>query len=106
MRQRTEEVNVRMSKAEKNIIRKKAKKCGMNLSEYLRTVGSGADVFEAPSAELMQAYRKVCALHDRIRKLPELAEESELLSEIEDLLLKAYYGKEDIYGGNKDMGSS
>ena len=44
MRNRTEEINVRVYKTEKNTIRRKAKKCGMNMSEYLRTLGTGTAV--------------------------------------------------------------
>ena len=59
MRTRTEEINVRVYKTEKNTIRRKAKKCGMNMSEYLRTLGTGAAVREAPRRELMLAYQKL-----------------------------------------------
>ena len=48
MRNRTDEINVRVFKTEKNTIRRKAKKCGMNMSEYLRTLGTEAAVKEAP----------------------------------------------------------
>lgn len=48
MRNRTEEINVRVFKAEKNLIRRKARKCGMNMSEYLRTLGTDTVVTEAP----------------------------------------------------------
>ena len=41
MRTRTEEINVRVYKTEKNTIRRKAKKCGMNMSEYLFLVKQG-----------------------------------------------------------------
>lgn len=67
MRNRTEEINVRVFKTEKNLIRRKARKCGMNMSEYLRTLGTDATVKEAPREELMQAYRKLTRLHDGIR---------------------------------------
>ncbi len=33
MRNRTDEINVRVFKTEKNTIRRKAKKCGMNMSD-------------------------------------------------------------------------
>ena len=59
MRTRTEEINVRVYKTEKNTIRRKAKKCGMNMSEYLRTLGTGTAVKEAPRRELMLAYQKI-----------------------------------------------
>ena len=67
MRTRTEEINVRVYKTEKNTIRRKAKKCGMNMSEYLRTLGTGAAVREAPRWELMLAYQKLTTLHDTVR---------------------------------------
>ena len=63
MRNRTEEINVRVFKTEKNLIRRKARKCGMNMSEYLRTLGTDTVVREAPKEELMQAYRKLTRLH-------------------------------------------
>lgn len=50
---------MRVYKTEKNTIRRKAKKCGMNMSEYLRTLGTGAAVREAPRRELMLAYQKL-----------------------------------------------
>ena len=67
MRNRTDEINVRVYKTEKNTIRRKAKKCGMNMSEYLRTLGTETEVKAAPREELMQAYRKLTKLHDGIR---------------------------------------
>ena len=67
MRTRTEKINVRVYKTEKNTICRKAKKCGMNMSEYLRTLGTDTVVREAPKEELMQAYRKLTRLHDGLR---------------------------------------
>ena len=64
MRNRTEEINVRVFKTEKNLIRRKARKYGMNMSEYLRTLGTDTVVREAPKEELIQAYRKLTRLHD------------------------------------------
>jgi hypothetical protein len=96
---------VRVFKTEKNTIRRKAKKCGMNLSEYLRTLGTGAMVREAPRLELMLAYQKLVKLHDSIRFEITMSRFSEALSEIEALLLKAYHGEDDD-GGNEDLGDS
>ena len=90
MRNRTEEINVRVFKTEKNLIRRKARKCGMNMSEYLRTLGTDTVVREAPKEELMQAYRKLTRLHDDIRYEVSMAAFSDALTEIEDLLLQAY----------------
>ena len=104
MRNRTEEINVRVFKTEKNLIRRKARKCGMNMSEYLRTLGTDTVVREAPKEELMQAYRKL--LHDGLRYEVSMAAFSDALTEIEDLLLVVYHGKEDdTDGGDEDLGN-
>ena len=105
MRKRTDEINVRVFKTEKNLIRRKARKCGMNMSEYLRTLGTDTVVREAPKEELMQAYRKLTRLHDGIRYEVSMAPFSDALTEIEELLLQAYNGKEDeADGGDEDLG--
>ena len=104
MRTRTEEINVRVYKTEKNTIRRKAKKCGMNMSEYLRTLGTDTVVREAPKEELIQAYRKLTRLHDGIRYELAMRDFDEALTEIESLLLRAYHGKEDADGGDEDLG--
>ena len=97
---------MRVYKTEKNTIRRKAKKCGMNMSEYLRTLGTDATVKEAPREELMQTYRKLTRLHDGIRYEVSMAAFSDALTEIEDLLLKAYHGEEDeADGGDEDLGN-
>ena len=105
MRNRTEEINVRVFKTEKNLIRRKARKCGMNMSEYLRTLGTDTVIREVPKEELMQAYRKLTRLHDGIRYEVSMAAFSDALTESEDLLLTAYHGKEDeTDGGYEDLG--
>jgi hypothetical protein len=105
MRKRTDVINVRVYQTEKNLIRRKAKKCGMNLSEYLRTLGTEAAVQTAPSESLRQAYQKLLLLHDRIRGDPSMVEWSRSFSELETLLLSAYHGREaSIHGGDEDLG--
>lgn len=102
---RTDEINLRVFKAEKNTIRRKAKKCGMNMSEYLRTLGTESAVREAPREELMQAYRKLTRLHDGIRYEVAMTEWGDSFTEIEGLLLKAYHEKkDDADGGDEDLG--
>ena len=95
MRKRTEEINVRVYATEKNTIRRKARKLGMNTSEYLRTVGLNPRLQPPPAEDLMLAYQK-------LQRLPTSPE----LSEISGLLLKAYYGKEDADGSNENLGDS
>ena len=105
MRKRTDEINVRVYRTEKNLIRRKAKKCGMNMSEYLRTLGTGATVKEAPKEELMLAYRKLTRLHNMIRYEVSMADFSDALAEIEGLLLQAYHREENADGGDENLGN-
>ena len=105
MRKRTDEINVRVYRTEKNLIRRKAKKCGMNMSEYLHTLGTDTVVREAPRKELMQAYRKLTRLHDMIRYEVSMSDFSDALAEIEGLLLQVYYGEENADGGDENLGN-
>lgn len=96
---------MRVYKTEKNTIRRKAKKCGMNMSEYLQSLGTGAAVREAPRRELMLAYQKLTTIHDTVRYELAMRDFDEALTEIESLLLRAYHGKEDdTDGGDEDLG--
>jgi uncharacterized protein (DUF1778 family) len=106
MRKRTEEINVRVYPTEKKLIRRKAKKCGMTMSAYLRNLGTDAAVKEAPNENLMMAYQKVLKLHADIRFDLVMSHFSDALTEIEELLLKAYCGEEDANGSDEDMGDS
>ena len=106
MRKRTDEINVRVYPTEKKLIRRKAKKCGMTMSAYLRSLGTDTAVKEAPSENLMLAYQKVLKLHDGLRFDVVMTYYSDALTEIEQLLLKAYRGEEDADGSNEDMGDS
>lgn len=50
-------------------------------------------------------YRKLTRLHDGLRYEVSMAAFSDALTEIEDLLLKAYHGEEDeADGGDEDLG--
>ena len=106
MRKRTDEINVRVYTTEKKLIRRKAKKCGMTMSAYLRNLGTDAAVKAAPSENLMLAYKKLLKLHDGLRFDVVMEYYSKAMTEIEGLLLKAYRGEEDADGSNEDMGDS
>ena len=104
MRKRTEEINVRVYKTEKEMIRRKAARCGMSTSSYLRTLGAGANVKEAPSEALRKAYTEISDMITRLTPFEDQAPLVNWLKEINQLLLEAYYGREDDDGSNKDMG--
>ena len=104
MRSGTGEVGLRVYRAEGGAVRRKGKEGGMSVAEYLRTLGTGAAVREAPRWELMLAYQKLTTLHDTVRYELAMRDFDEALTEIESLLLRAYHGKEDADGGDEDLG--
>lgn len=107
MRKRNEEINVRVCKTEKNIIRRKAKRCGMNVSEYLRTLGTGTEIREAPSEKLAEAYQKLVTFHDAFRYESWAKEYDRKLTEIEELLLQVCLGEEEEPdGGDENLGGA
>ena len=106
MRKRTEEINVRVYPTEKKQLVRKARKCGMNLSEYLRTVGKGARVLEAPKEELKEIWQIVHTVQALFEGDSEMAPLYEDLCHACDLLMTVYYGKEEDGGGNEDLGDT
>ena len=54
----------------------------------------------------MLAYQKVLKLHADIRFDLVMSHFSDALTEIEELLLKAYHGEENADGSNENMGDS
>ena len=106
LRKRTEEINVRVYPTEKMILSRKARKCGMNLSEYLRTVGKGATVHEAPKEELREAYLIVTKIRDFYEGDPDTyaIRLCQAMDRVGDLLMTVYHGKEEDDGSNEDLG--
>ncbi len=105
MRKRTEEINVRVYPTEKKHLARKARKCGMNLSEYLRTVGCGATVREAPKEELKEVWQIVNAVRNFYEGDPNMIPLYEELCRAGELLMTVYYGKEENDGSNEDLGN-
>ncbi len=107
MRERTSEINVRVYESEKEKIKRIAKKAGMNMSDYIRTVAVGKEIKSAPTEGFMKVYNMVKEAHDPFR-WEILMDGNKLniqLSEIEDALLDLYHGKGGgALGSNKNMG--
>lgn len=106
MRTRTQEINVRVFPTEKMLLARKARKCGMNLSEYLRTVGKGATVHEAPKEELKEVWQIVTKIRDAYDGDPDFWSICKDMDRVSDLLMTIYYGKEETDGSNEDLGDT
>lgn len=75
-------INIRVTNDEWTTLERKAKKCGLSLSAYLRKVGLNQHIKTAPSSYLYEAYQAVCDMHNS------------RLNGIADLILKAYHDEE------------
>ena len=109
MRTRAEEINVRVYKTEKSVIRRKAKKAGVSMSAYLRNLGTGVVIRAAPKDELRQAYQKLVRLKDELAGQEKYTDISSRLSEMEDLLLTACLdekGDDETDGCDEDLGGA
>ena len=62
MRERTQQINFRATKAEKEKIHRKAKRCGMSDADYIRNCALDKPVNEMPREGLQIAYRKINSL--------------------------------------------
>ena len=104
MRERTKQMNFRVYASEQTAIRRKAKQCGVTISEYVRNCALDRRVMEMPRDGLYEAYRKVSAVR---QKLSEYKGTESFVSELkaaQDILLGIYSRKEDdADGGNEDM---
>lgn len=79
MRTRNKLINIRVTNDEWATLERKAKKCGLSLSAYLRKVGLNQNIKTAPSSYLYEAYQVVCDMHNS------------QLNGVADLILKAYH---------------
>ena len=90
MRTRDKSINIRVTNGEKKRLERKAKKCGMSLSVYLRKAGLDKKIEPAPSENLYQAYKLVSNMRKNFSQI-DPAEYENYLGEIQEKILKAYY---------------
>ncbi len=104
MRERSTQMNIRVTKTEKETIRRKAKRCGMAVGEYVRNCALDRKVVELPREGLMTAYRKIGSLIQYLEQYTDTQKELTVLRSVQEILLDIYHGKEvnDI-GGDEDM---
>lgn len=93
MRTRNKLINIRVTNDEWTVLERKAKKCGLSLSAYLRKVGLNQNIKTAPSSYLYEAYQAVCNMNNS------------QLNGVADLILKAYHDGETTNGSNENLGN-
>lgn len=82
MRTRNKLINIRVTNDEWTALERKAKKCGLSLSAYLRKTGLNQNIKTAPSNYLYEAYQTICNMNNN------------QLNGVADLILKAYHDGE------------
>ena len=104
MRERTQQINFRVTKTEKEKIHRKAKRCGMTDSDYIRACALDKPVNEMPREGLMTAYRKISSLIRYLEQFNDMQKELAALRSVQEILLGLYHGKEvDDDGGDEDL---
>ena len=104
MRERTQQINFRATKTEKEKIHRKAKRCGMTDSDYIRACALDKPVTEMPREGLQIAYRKVANTVQKLEQYTGTEEFTATLKSVQEILLDLYHGKEvDDDGGDEDL---
>ena len=73
MRHRTYAIQVRVTESEKQHICRNARRCGLNLSTYLRKLSLGKEVHPATPPALYRAYGQLVQLQQEWETLPPAA---------------------------------
>ena len=102
IRERNIQINIRVNKTEKETIHRKAKRCGMADSEYIRNCALDRTVTEMPREGLKLAYRKIGNVAQKLEQYSDTQQEVAALRSAQEALLDLYHGKEVIDGGSDE----
>ena len=104
MRERTLQLNIRVTKTEKEKILRKARRCGLAVSEYIRNCALDRKVMEMPREGLRSAYSKTGNVIGELQNYSDSEKEVAILREVQTILLDLYHGREvTAIGDNQDM---
>lgn len=104
MRERTEQINIRVTKTEKETIKRKARRCGMAAGEYIRNCALDRKIMEMPLEGFKLAYRKIGMTKQLLGRYNNLQEEIDLLNEAQAILMDMFHGRENFNdGGDEDL---
>ena len=104
MRERNEQINIRVTKNEKVTIKRKARRCGMAAGEYIRNCALDRKIMEMPSEGFRRAYRKIGMARQYLERYDDTSKEVALLKEAQVILMDMIHGREDFEdGGDEDL---
>ena len=106
MRKRKQQINFRVTNAEKQTIHRKAKRCGLADAAYIRNCALDRKAMVPPQEEIKKAYLKLNPFIQYLEKFDDDMARKEIaaLKSIQETLLDLYRGKEvDADGGDEDL---
>ena len=103
MRNKQKGINIRVDDKEKAILVRKAKKCRLSLSAYLRKCGLEQQIVEVPNEKFTTIYTSINELKFKVTEL----DKDRILKRLEEILaqFREIYLGENSNGNNKDMGN-
>ena len=69
MRKRTIKKQIWINQAEENLLKAKAKKCGLNESEFLRSCIKGYKIKEQPTKEIREFIKQISGIANNINQI-------------------------------------
>ena len=104
MRERNEQLNIRVTKTEKDTIKRKARRCGMAVGEYIRNCALDRKIMEMPPEGFRRAYRKIGMARQYLERYDDTSKEVALLKEAQAILMDIFHGREvDDDGSDEDL---
>ena len=104
MRERTKQINFRVYPTEAEVIKRKARKCGLSISDYVRNCALERKIAELPKEALGEAYRIIGAVRMQLSDYGGTEKYTGSLEKAQEILLDIYRGKEvNANGGDEDM---
>lgn len=104
MRERTKQINFRVYPTEAEVIKRKARRCGLSISDYVRNCALERKIAELPKEVLGEAYRIIGAVRMQLSDYGGTEKYTGSLEKAQEILLDIYRGKEvNANGGDEDM---
>lgn len=104
MRERTKQMNFRVYPTEAEVIKRKARRCGLSISDYVRNCALERKIAELPKEVLGEAYRIIGAVRMQLSDYGGTEKYTVPLEKAQEILLDIYRGKDvNANGGDENM---
>ena len=104
MRERTKQINFRVYPTEAEVIKRKARRCGLSISDYVRNCALERKIAELPKEVLGEAYRIIGTVRMQLSDYGGTEKYTGPLEKAQEILLEIYRGKEvNANGGDENM---